>query len=147
MVTFADDFPRQDEIPPAPPLPGEVAIKAFLAGDSVLPPLGDPLPELTIPWQTPTVKPGYETLAGVLVEALHQAQSGKGHERHANGLPFEEQPMASINETLGSIDGYLFQAHKKSMESRVLPHDRAVAELLGAINYLAGAVLHLRRHA
>ena len=87
---------------------------------------------------------GYEALAGVLRRAFEQASAGKGKERHANGKPFTEQPMLSINRTLGSIDGMLYQAAKKSAEARGLPTtERAVAELLGAINYLAGAVILL----
>ncbi len=87
---------------------------------------------------------GYEALAGVLRRAFEQASAGKGKERHANGKPFTEQPMLSINRTLGSIDGMLYQAAKKAAEARGLPTtERAVAELLGAINYLAGAVILL----
>lgn len=87
---------------------------------------------------------GYEALAGVLRRAFEQASAGKGKERHSNGKPFTEQPMLSINRTLGSIDGMLYQAAKKSAEARGLPTtERAVAELLGAINYLAGAVILL----
>ena len=87
---------------------------------------------------------GYEPLANVLRRAFEQASAGKGKERHANGKPFVEQPMLSINRTLGSIDGMLYQAAKKSAEARGLPTtERAVAELLGAINYLAGAVILL----
>lgn len=90
---------------------------------------------------------GYEKLADVLHRAFQQAASGKGKERHASdGVAFEKQPMSAINELLGSIDGYLYQAAKKATEARRLPPGRDVAELLGAINYLAGAVLHLERN-
>lgn len=86
--------------------------------------------------------PGYEKLAEVFQRAFDQAANGKGKERHATGdTPFEKQPMALINMTLGSIDGYLYQAAKKAQEARRLPDGRAQAELLGAINYLAGAVI------
>ena len=87
---------------------------------------------------------GYHTLANVLQLAYNQAAVGKGAERHANSLPFHEQPMTTINRALGSIDGFVYQAHKKSLEAKRLPTvDRQVAELLGAINYLAGAVIAL----
>ena len=89
--------------------------------------------------------PGYETLAGVLRQAYAQAADGKGKERHANGNAFDEQPMTTINAMLGSVDGFLYQAIKKTVESKRLPKDRAVAELLGAINYLAGAVIALEK--
>ena len=87
---------------------------------------------------------GYEKLANVLARAYEQAAVGKGKERHASdGVAFEDQPMSAINQTLGSIDGFLFQAIKKAQEARRLPVGRAQAELLGAINYLAGAVIAL----
>lgn len=93
---------------------------------------------------------GYESLARILDEALKQAQSGKGAERHGNGKHFEKQPMSTINDEQGNIDGFLYQARKKSLEAKGLAvargPDAAVAELLGAINYLAGAVLFIRRH-
>lgn len=88
--------------------------------------------------------PGYEKLAAVLRAAYEQASAGKGRERHASdGVPFQDQPISAINRTLGSIDGLLYQASKKAMESRRLPAGRAQAELLGAINYLAAAVIAL----
>jgi hypothetical protein len=86
---------------------------------------------------------GYDGLLTVLRRAFLQAAVGKGKERHANSLPFEAQPMQMINRLLGSQDGHLYQAIKKIQESKRLPRDRAVAELLGAINYLAGAVIVL----
>ena len=87
------------------------------------------------------VPPGYESLGKVFAAALAQAASGKGHERHANGLPFDKQRMHTINQEQGTIDGYLFQARKKALESRGMVFGKAQAELLGAINYLAGAVI------
>lgn len=88
------------------------------------------------------VNPGYESLAGVLQRALDQAQAGKGAERHANSLPFEQQPMQTIAGQVGV--GFLTgQAIKKTQEGQTLPAGRDVAELLGAINYLAGAVIFL----
>ena len=96
-----------------------------------------------LPESVVSVKPGYESLAAVLQKAHDQAAIGKGKERHANGLPFEDQPMSVINRQLGSIHGFIYQAQKKSLEATRLPKERAVAELLGAINYLAGAVIAL----
>lgn len=88
------------------------------------------------------VPAGYDKLFRVLMAALDQAASGKGKERHASdGVAFEDQPMSSINRTLSSVDGFLYQAAKKAQESRRLPGGRAQAELLGAINYLAGAAI------
>ena len=86
--------------------------------------------------------PGYESLAGIFQRALDQAQDGKGAERHANSLPFDKQPMQTIAAQVGV--GFLTgQAIKKTQEGQTLPAGRDVAELLGAINYLAGAVIFL----
>ena len=90
----------------------------------------------------------YDKLADVLNRALLQASQGKGRDRHAvDGVPFEEQPMATINRQLGSVHGFVFQAHKKSLEAMRLPAGRDVAELLGAVNYLCGAVIALESWA
>ena len=89
-----------------------------------------------------TSAPGYECLARVLDRALDQAACGKGKERHAKDLPFDQQPMQQLIGLYGP--GFaLGQAAKKAQESQRLPRDRAIAELLGAINYLAGAVVYL----
>lgn len=86
----------------------------------------------------------YESLRSVLDRAYAQASSGKGHERHAVGKPFDEQPMQHLIELYG-LWFALGQAAKKAQESQRLPAGRDVAELLGAINYLAGAVIALER--
>lgn len=87
---------------------------------------------------------GYEDLAEVLDAALMQAASGKGAERHAGGHPFAIQPMQEITRMVG-IGFPLGQAMKKSQEAGTMASrgqtDAARRELLGAINYLAGAVL------
>lgn len=83
---------------------------------------------------------GYETLALVLQRAFIQAAHGKGKERHANGEPFTRQVMQDGARRFG-VGALLFQAFKKSEESQRLPLDRGVNELLGAIVYLAGAVI------
>ena len=88
----------------------------------------------------------YASLYDVLSRAYQQASSGKGNERHGQALPFEQQPMQSISGLLGTHGGLLYQAVKKVQESQRLPHDAAVFELLGAINYLAGAVIYLEQN-
>lgn len=89
--------------------------------------------------------PGYESLANVLQMAYNQAAVGKGVERHAAvGEPFDRQVM-QIGAAKFGAGALLFQAFKKSEESQRLPHDRAVNELLGAIVYLAGAVIALEK--
>lgn len=87
---------------------------------------------------------GYEPLAAVLSQALDQAQNGKGKERHAKDQPFADQPMQLLIDLYGS--GFaLGQAAKKMQEAQRLPYEHARAELLGAINYAAGAVIALDR--
>lgn len=89
---------------------------------------------------------GYESLADVLERAFKQAAEGKGRERHANDLPFDKQPMQLIADKRG-VGFLLGQADKKSEEAMGLPTERAVAELLGAINYIAGAIIFIERKA
>lgn len=88
--------------------------------------------------------PGYDSLAVVLKRAFDQASAGKGRERHANALPFDQQPMQMIAKRRG-VGFLLGQADKKSEEAMGLPPGRDVAELLGAIVYLAGAVIFLEQ--
>lgn len=90
------------------------------------------------------VEGGYEPLMRVLIEALNQAQYGKGKERHANDLPFLDQPIMEIGRMVGP--GFnVGQAIKKGQESMRMPEtERKVAELLGGIVYLASAVILLR---
>lgn len=90
---------------------------------------------------------GYEELAAVLQSALDQAQTGKGKERHANNRPIDRQPIMEIARMVGL--GYpTGQAQKKTQEAvgmfnRGEP-GRAVAELKGAIIYLAAAIMLIR---
>lgn len=93
--------------------------------------------------------PGYERLAAVLSGAYAQASAGKGKERHANGKPFHEQPMQDLIR-LNGVGFATGQAAKKAGESLGFPADqvqRKVAEIYGAIVYLAGAVIALEDQA
>jgi hypothetical protein len=85
-------------------------------------------------------EPGYEKLADVLQRAFDQAARGKGKERHAQGEPFDRQVMQDGARRFG-VGALLFQAFKKSEESQRLEWQRGINELLGAIVYLAGAVI------
>ncbi len=88
----------------------------------------------------------YSELRFVLGEALEQASGGKGKERHANeGERFEHQQIVRLGYWSGNAGFQIGQAIKKAMESQRLPADRAVAELLGAINYAAAAVVVIRQ--
>lgn len=107
--------------------------------------------------ETPTASPGehyelsrsptpanYLRLQAVLDNAFNQAAFGKGAERHAQSKPFEEQPMQKLIELYGT--GFaLGQAGKKMQESQRMDVEAAVRELLGAINYIAGVVIHLEK--
>ena len=88
--------------------------------------------------------PNYSLLREVLERAYAQSESGKGKERHANDKAFERQPILEIGRMVGP--GYeIGQAMKKGQEAfgmfTRLDFDRAVAELLGAIVYAAGAIV------
>lgn len=88
--------------------------------------------------------PGYERLVQVFAQAHHQAAFGKGLERHANNLPFEKQRMLSISHLLDTPDGMAYQVTKKMTEGLAMDDlPRTLAELFGALNYLAGIVVFL----
>ena len=95
-------------------------------------------------WVKVTVRNGYNDLFVVLQQALWQAQDGKGAERHGNGLPFTEQPALTITRAVG-IGFPLGQAMKKIQECQRMDDDAAKRELLGAINYLAAAILSFEK--
>lgn len=89
----------------------------------------------------------YEVLWNILDDAYDHAALGKGKERHARDLPFEQQPMLETTRLVGP--GFpLGQAIKKAGEASGMiergEFDAAEAECLGAINYLAGAVAWVR---
>lgn len=95
----------------------------------------------------PAAPAGYECLAEVLDAALMQAASGKGAERHAGDRPFATQPMQEITRMVG-VGFPLGQAMKKAQEAAGMA-DRgqtvaAINDLLGVINYAAGAILALK---
>lgn len=90
------------------------------------------------------VPPGYEALGEALRAALEQSAAGKGRERHANERPFEHQPIMEIAREQG-LGFPMGQARKKVGEAAGMLRRgepaSARAELLGAIVYLAAAVL------
>lgn len=88
---------------------------------------------------------GYAYLESVLDAALHQAAAGKGKERHACDRPFDQQPMQLISDLLQSTDGMAYQAIKKIQEAARMDYEPAIRELLGSINYTAGAIIKLMR--
>ncbi len=94
-----------------------------------------------------TTKPEYKSLSIVLQEALDQAQRGKGHERHSAGEPFESQEICQNTRAVG-LGFPLGQARKKAREAKGIFEregtSKAVPDILGAINYLAAAVIVMR---
>lgn len=92
------------------------------------------------------IEPGYEPLSRVLMNALDQAQLGKGKERHADGESFDQQVICEVGRRVGL--GYqLGQAVKKIYESQRLEGEHGVNELLGAINYISAAIIVRREKA
>jgi len=91
--------------------------------------------------------PGYEEVEEVLDQALKQTAEGKGKERHGrNSLPFIEQPIMEIQRRCGP--GFtLGQASKKIDEAYGMflkqAYMQAIRELLGAIIYIAAAVVFI----
>lgn len=90
----------------------------------------------------------YSALRRVLDDAFTQASEGKGRDRHADGEAFHDQPWSRITSAVG-LGFPLGQAAKKIEEGKRLADagepGRAVAEWLGAIVYLAMAVIHADR--
>jgi hypothetical protein len=98
---------------------------------------------------TATTEQGYDSLAGVLIDALHQAQYGKGHERHATDQPFIDQPIM-IEARLVGLGFTAGQARKKILEAIRYAHTspgRSITDLLGAIVYTAATVLAIRERS
>lgn len=88
---------------------------------------------------------GYEELRDVLERAYNQSARGKGVNRHGKGKSFIEQPIIRNAEKFG-VGGPLYQASKKIEEAPGLEGVEAqVHELLGAIIYVAGAIIHLEK--
>lgn len=88
------------------------------------------------------LNPKYDSLYKVLLSAYNQASNGKGKERHQlnNDEPFENQKICEIARRL-SVDYNLGQAVKKIYESKRLTDERDIAELYGAVNYIAAAII------
>lgn len=93
---------------------------------------------------------GYETLGHELNEAYIQSSLGKGKERHANGRPFDRQPILELARLYGP--GFTAgQSAKKTQEALGMAargeFERAIAEVHGAIVYLAATALRLREQS
>lgn len=89
----------------------------------------------------------FSGLQAVFDDAMRQTESGKGAERHGNGLPFHEQPLFKITHLVGP--GFAGgQAIKKLQEALGMiangEYERADRELLGAIVYTGALALMCR---
>jgi hypothetical protein len=91
----------------------------------------------------------FYSLRDVFIQAEAHARS-KGNDRHAldDKQKFEDQPICTLTRQLG-LGFPLGQAMKKVLESQNLMRfpGRAKAELLGAINYIAAAIIVLEEQA
>lgn len=100
--------------------------------------------EKSNPYDLPMKEPGYEELASILEQAYNQSAKGKGKKRHANNLPFKEQPIMEIGRMSG-IGGHVYQIMKKAQEAGNMhkrgEYEAAIAEFYGVIVYAAAAVL------
>lgn len=84
----------------------------------------------------------YLPLLHTFLGALEQAAYGKGRERHANDLPFIEQPILTMAQMLDSDAGLAQQVIKKTIEARTLPTKQArINELRGTLVYAAAMIL------
>lgn len=105
--------------------------------------------DIVAKWSALPVPTGYEALTAVLEMAIDQAANGKGHERHADGRPFTDQPIMRETQAVG-LGFPAGQARKKILEAvRCCENnpERAVADLLGAINYTAAMVIAIQAAA
>ena len=88
----------------------------------------------------------YYDLVKVFYDAFYQASAGKGSERHAysSDESYSKQVLCEMDRRLGGkAIGPRYQAVKKIYESARMDKSAAIKEILGAINYLAAAVIVL----
>ncbi len=89
----------------------------------------------------------YRALENALDSCYAQAAWGKGKQRHTDGGEPIEQQFICRGQRVFGIGGGLFQAGKKCEEAFRLQGrgntDAALAELRGAINYIAAAIIVL----
>lgn len=90
---------------------------------------------------------GYAALLRELSEAYLQSAKGKGVERHANGRPFDRQPIMELARMHGP--GFATgQAAKKAQEALGMAargeKAKAMAELHGAVVYVCAAASLIR---
>lgn len=84
---------------------------------------------------------GYESLARILCEVMHQAAIGKGAQRHADSNPFERQPTLGYARKYNSPVGLLCQVMKKLDEYDRLDGVARRRELIGVMVYVAMLII------
>lgn len=84
---------------------------------------------------------GYESLARILCEVMHQAALGKGAQRHADSNPFEHQPTLGYARKYNSPVGLLCQIMKKLDEYDRLDGVARRRELIGVMVYVAMLII------
>ncbi len=97
-------------------------------------------PEGILKDKAPVEDPNYDKLMDVMMEAFNQARHGKGNAVHGTGLHFEDQDMLAVMDRVGK-DFALGQAIKKITEGRRKNMLDARKEFLGAMVYVAGAII------
>lgn len=90
-----------------------------------------------------------ELLESVLADVLAQVTKGKGAERHGKGNDFLDQPWREISDDYG--EGFLLGQTAKKMKEAThavgWEHKRWETEMLGAMAYLAFAIVKRRLEA
>lgn len=90
---------------------------------------------------------GYETLASALEEGYRQSAEGKGRQRHANGKPFDRQPILEVGRIVG-IGFNAGQVMKKAGEAAQMAQrgerEAAIHEFQGVLVYAASCIVLLR---
>lgn len=105
------------------------------------------IPQALFAFKNEKDRDDYLPLLRTFLGALEQAAYGKGRERHANDLPFIEQPILAMAQMLDSDAGLAQQVIKKTIEARTLPTKAArINELRGALVYAAAMILFEEMH-
>lgn len=90
----------------------------------------------------------YAELKRVLNQAFDSQTKGKAKERHnqTGMLPFEQQRIMTISETIGSPHGLTYQVTKKMLEALDMADvEKTIHELQGAMVYLGALILFVER--
>lgn len=90
----------------------------------------------------------YAELKRVLNQAFDSQTKGKAKERHNQTglLPFEQQRIMTISETIGSPHGLTYQVTKKMLEALDMADvEKTIHELQGAMVYLGALILFVER--